>query len=411
MAISSWRGNAPIKRIVALRQAHRPVAAEYFEDAAQWHLISHLSLNYLSLVRRGGAGAAADPAALRLHRFALHPAHDRGDFGDGEPARISRGWFPRTAFHSRAARGSSSISTRSSLWAAATYLFASVIEQFLALYVSLNSFTQLAATVRQGREVLQGMATPRRDRISCCERPPLCPALRPSSVAKSSGPACGTTRPLRLFPSRPAADAALRRSRAGGPVRAARSRRRALLRTQHSGLSRQARSRDRLVEGEIPRIIVNFMGLTGPLRSAAVRLLRLDHGAAAKQRRTLAEFFDLFNHRAISLFYQAWEKYRFPVAFERDGEDRVSNVPDVADRAGHGGTAGPPGCLRPGAAVLYGPVGRCSRVPRWRFAMCWRTISRCRWRWSSSSARGRNCSPVRPVRVRRRATVSASNSA
>jgi type VI secretion system protein ImpG len=35
------------------------------------------------------------------------------------------------------------------------YLFASVIEQFLALYVSLNSFTQLVATVRQGKEVLR----------------------------------------------------------------------------------------------------------------------------------------------------------------------------------------------------------------------------------------------------------------
>jgi len=35
------------------------------------------------------------------------------------------------------------------------YLFASVIEQFLALYSSLNSFTQLAVKVRQGKEVLR----------------------------------------------------------------------------------------------------------------------------------------------------------------------------------------------------------------------------------------------------------------
>jgi type VI secretion system protein ImpG len=34
------------------------------------------------------------------------------------------------------------------------FLFASVIEQFLALYTSLNSFTQLVATHRRGKEVL-----------------------------------------------------------------------------------------------------------------------------------------------------------------------------------------------------------------------------------------------------------------
>ncbi|MEX2188821.1 MAG: type VI secretion system baseplate subunit TssG [Pirellulales bacterium] len=31
----------------------------------------------------------------------------------------------------------------------------------------------------------------------------------------------------------------------------------------------------------------------------------------------LADFLDLFNHRVASLFYRAWEKYRFPIGFER----------------------------------------------------------------------------------------------
>jgi type VI secretion system protein ImpH len=76
---------------------------------------------------------------------------------------------------------------------------------------------------------------------------------------------------------------------------------------------------------EIPRIVVNFMGLTGPLGALPYAYSDLIMERLRSKDRTLAEFFDLFNHRAISLFYQAWEKYRFPVSFERDGEDRVSN--------------------------------------------------------------------------------------
>jgi len=67
------------------------------------------------------------------------------------------------------------------------------------------------------------------------------------------------------------------------------------------------------------KMSVNFMGL-----SAAVGALPhiytdflLDR-AKAKDRGP-ADFFDLFNHRIISLFYRAWQKYRFYVAYERTG--------------------------------------------------------------------------------------------
>jgi type VI secretion system protein ImpH len=77
-------------------------------------------------------------------------------------------------------------------------------------------------------------------------------------------------------------------------------------------------------EGELARMTVTFMGLTGP----AGVLPRCYSAFVADRIRekdgSLAGFLDLFNHRLISLFYRAWEKHRFGVVYEREGTDRVS---------------------------------------------------------------------------------------
>jgi len=70
---------------------------------------------------------------------------------------------------------------------------------------------------------------------------------------------------------------------------------------------------------------LNFMGLIGPLG-----LLPLYYTEQVLERlrardRTLADFFDIFHHRAISLFFAAWEKYRFNIAYERGERDRFSH--------------------------------------------------------------------------------------
>ncbi|MGC2635854.1 MAG: type VI secretion system baseplate subunit TssG [Acidobacteriaceae bacterium] len=75
-----------------------------------------------------------------------------------------------------------------------------------------------------------------------------------------------------------------------------------------------------------PVLQVNFMGLcaaTGALPDPYVEFLL--ERAKAKDRGP-AEFFDIFNHRIISLFYRAWQKYRFYIAYERTGssEDLIS---------------------------------------------------------------------------------------
>jgi len=79
-----------------------------------------------------------------------------------------------------------------------------------------------------------------------------------------------------------------------------------------------------LWDAEIPRLHVAFMGLTGPAGVLPYCYSELIASRTRDRDRTLADFLNIFNHRMISLFYRAWEKYRFGAIYERDGTDRVS---------------------------------------------------------------------------------------
>jgi type VI secretion system protein ImpH len=46
----------------------------------------------------------------------------------------------------------------------------------------------------------------------------------------------------------------------------------------------------------------------------------------------LRDFLDLFNHRIISLFYRAWEKYRFAIAYERSALGKDEDHEDLFTR-------------------------------------------------------------------------------
>lgn len=72
--------------------------------------------------------------------------------------------------------------------------------------------------------------------------------------------------------------------------------------------------------GQPPKLEVNFMGVTGPVGELPVVFTAHVMERMRAKDFTTAEFFDIFNHRLISLFYRAWEKYRFTVSYER-GED------------------------------------------------------------------------------------------
>ncbi|WP_406695670.1 type VI secretion system baseplate subunit TssG [Singulisphaera sp. Ch08] len=70
----------------------------------------------------------------------------------------------------------------------------------------------------------------------------------------------------------------------------------------------------------VPVLTQAFFGLTGPTgvlpRHYTELLLRLE-SSKEPERAALREWLDLFTHRLLSLFHRAWEKYRFPVTYER----------------------------------------------------------------------------------------------
>lgn len=88
-------------------------------------------------------------------------------------------------------------------------------------------------------------------------------------------------------------------------------------------------------EADLPaRMTVNFMGLTGPLGVLPHYYTELLINRTRAKDHTLRNFLDIFNHRMISLFFQAWQKYRVTVAYERGERDRFSH--HVLDLVGLG---------------------------------------------------------------------------
>jgi type VI secretion system protein ImpG len=146
-------GVASIRKIVALRKPTstlRPPTGK----RALWNLVSHLSLNYLSLVEDGKNGLQQ---ILHLYNFS-ESAHSKSQIA-GINALTSSRHFARVISEAgmTSARGTQ---VRMELdeeqfVGGGVYLFASVLEHFMGLYVSMNSFTQLIASTTQRKDVLK----------------------------------------------------------------------------------------------------------------------------------------------------------------------------------------------------------------------------------------------------------------
>jgi type VI secretion system protein ImpG len=145
--------SSAIKRIVCLKKPTstlRPVVGKKIF----WRLISHLSLNYLSLVEEGKESLQE---ILKLYNFTDSVFSEKQI--NGISNLRSQRHFARIISENGVtfARGSKVEVDfdEEQFVGGGVYLFASVLERFLGLYVSLNSFSQLIARTRQRKEVLK----------------------------------------------------------------------------------------------------------------------------------------------------------------------------------------------------------------------------------------------------------------
>lgn len=111
---------------------------------------------------------------------------------------------------------------------------------------------------------------------------------------------------------------------------------------------------------------VTFLGLTGPLGVLPEHYLDLLYRQLRNRDTAMRDFFDLFNHRTISLFYRAWEKYRPLLGYERalrDGENDDPMTRLLTCLVGLG-TDGLSGRQVFDDALVLGYAGHFSRRPR-----------------------------------------------
>jgi type VI secretion system protein ImpG len=139
----------------SIRMLHRPTST-YGPPAGNgqvWQLISQLSLNHLSL---GEAGLTAFQEILRIHNFtgAPHLEMQIGGILSFESKRHLA--LMQSEFGSVAARGTriEMDLDESHFVGGGAYLFSAVIDRFLGLYVSMNSFSQLSVRTNSRKEVL-----------------------------------------------------------------------------------------------------------------------------------------------------------------------------------------------------------------------------------------------------------------
>jgi type VI secretion system protein ImpG len=149
-------GTALISRIRCLTKPTETIRPPQ-RRAAQWRLISHLNLNYLSLVENQNGVPEALQEILQLYNFndsavthkqilgitGIESRKVVRQIGNRTGAGFVRGIETTLEFDEEQFVGSG------------LFVFASVLERFLGIYSSLNSFSQLVIKTRQREEIVK----------------------------------------------------------------------------------------------------------------------------------------------------------------------------------------------------------------------------------------------------------------
>lgn len=148
---------APVTKVVGLAGPTKPVKA-WDEGEHAWRLVNHLSLNYLSLLDKDAReGASALRELMRLYSHSASPAVKKQIDGvlsveskpvvkriPGEgPIAFGRGTEIQLQCQERA------------FDVIGIFVLGSVLEQFFAKYVSINSFTQVVLNSSERGEVMR----------------------------------------------------------------------------------------------------------------------------------------------------------------------------------------------------------------------------------------------------------------
>ena len=116
-----------------------------------------------------------------------------------------------------------------------------------------------------------------------------------------------------------------------------------------------ATSSGRLERIELTPAFIGLLGVTGALPLPYSE--QLAHRETASRDSAARAFLDIFQHRAVSLFHQAWLKHRLPLQFEADRRERY--LPLALSLAGLGEPAlrqrlrGPEGGVADDALAFY----------------------------------------------------------
>ncbi|HTJ29071.1 MAG TPA: type VI secretion system baseplate subunit TssF [Acidobacteriaceae bacterium] len=145
-------GAAAMRRIVALRKPTAPVRPALGKSTL-WRLVSHLSLNYLSLVEEGKTALQEILRLYDIGRTAYSQNVIQSILRIESKPHFSRLISEQGVSFARGTRIEMELD-EDQFSGGGAFLFAAVLERFFGMSASLNSFTQLSVTTRQRKEGL-----------------------------------------------------------------------------------------------------------------------------------------------------------------------------------------------------------------------------------------------------------------